>query len=424
MKKSCISILLLILPLMLCGRASAYVKERVLVSGTAKSGGSKDAALLAKEVAVTIEDALVEAFPCLEVMTQAALIQQLDDLRDTALLGPGGWQWRNAANADNLDSLDQSTSYEEEKAFQKKVDDKLDKLAKAAGAKYLVRVETISDKNLSSISIMALNMKNAQTCYRDAQVFKSTAAALAGSKGIAEKLVKGFADYLSDQKGGSGEICPFTGRVDVYREEKVDRNDKVIRPNHCNGMDVIDSGTDTFTSLIREVWSLERFGNPDTRGRLEAQITKQTVHEEVENCHECDGKKGRRVYTTKITVDGKINGLSEQSKGESTNKDATIRLEFKKDGTYNIIVKASSVTGQKTETVTESDHGPCNNSDKSDPPNILPLTLNFDYLFGPFTGTPFDAKLVGRKEVRLPNTDTKTETILRIDFELEEFKRK
>jgi hypothetical protein len=411
--------------LTLYGQACAYVTDRVLVSGAAKNANSKEAALLAKEVVVTVQDALLEAFPCLQVTTQGELVKELDDLRTLALLGPGGWQWYNNANADNLDSTSQTTTYEEEKAFQQQIDDKLAELAKAAGAKYLVRVETTSDKNLSGISIFALNMKNAETYYRDSKIFSSSAAAIADSKTVAQKLVKGFTEYLSSQKGGTGEICPFTGRVDVYREENIERNDKVIRPNYCNGMDVIDSVTDKFTSHVREVWSLERFGNPDTRGGLEAQIKKETLHEEVDNCYHCGPDQvSRRVLRSNISVDGSINGLSEKSKGESGNRDATVKLEFKKDGTYYVIVKTSSETGEKRETVSESATGFCNNFNNTDPPKILPLTLNFEYRFGPFSGTPLDEKLSGQKEVKLQNEDIKAETILRIDFELEGFKRK
>ena len=50
--------------------------------------------------------------------------------------------------------------------------------------------------------------------------------------------------------------------------------------------------------------------------------------------------------------------------------------------------------------------------------------MNFDYLFGPFSGTPLDKRLSGQKEVKLRNEEIKAETILRIDFELEGFKRK
>lgn len=418
-------LLINIILLTLLGQAFAYVTDRVLVAGTTTDQG-QEAALLMKEATVTIEDVLTEAYPCLKVATQNQLKQGLDDLRQLTLLGPGGWQWFNNANANDPDSTHQDTSYDEEEAFRKKMDEKMAELADVAGAKYLVHV-TIqkAGKTGYGISTIAINMKKEQIYYRDYQVFNSSAAAITGAKGVAEKLVKGFSQYLSGQKTGIGEVCPFTGRVDVYREKKRERTEKTHQYYYCNGSDQEGTETDKFTSLSREVWSLERFGNPDTRGGLEAQSDEETFREEVNNCYVCGPDEiGRRVWTSVKTVTGTVNGLSDKSKGESVNKDATVKLHFNEDNTYTVTVHAASIAGVTKKTSSETAVGICNPIDNRPPDKTGTYTLGLEYTFGPFPGTPFDDKLSGQKEIKLLNEDIKEETILRIDFELNGFKGK
>jgi hypothetical protein len=418
--------LFMILMLIIPGEACAYVTDRVMIAGSTTGPAAAETTVLMKEMTVTIDDALTSAFPCLQIFTRQQLIQQLDDLRQEALLGPGGWQWFNNANRDDPDSLSQTSESEEEKAFQDKIDKKLQQLADGSVVKYLVHVKIENAGKMGwGVTISGINMKKAKMYYHDYRLFTSVEAAVNGAKPIAEKLAKGFNQYLSNQQAGIGEVCPFTGRVDVYREitrqrDREERKEQV----YCNGHDAEWKEGEQYRSLAREVWSLERIGNPDTKGGVEATIEESAVREEVNPCYVCGPSEiGQWFWNRTVSTAGSINGLSDTSAGESIkNKDATIRLHFKEDGTYTVTVKAASVAGTQAKTVKESATGMCNTFSRNEPPKKETLRFGFEYTFGPFTGTPYDKKLADKIEVQLPPKevmlDTMEETMLRIDFDL------
>ncbi|GAM08072.1 hypothetical protein OR1_00342 [Geobacter sp. OR-1] len=305
---------------------------------------------------------------------------------------------------------------------------KLQNIADAMGVKYLIRIKATHQQGNPStwINIAVLNTVKQNGVFYDTRQFSSPREAIDAVDEMVDRLEKGIAEHLSMQKDGYGEICPFTGRVDVYREISRQRNLEEMRQEvYCNGMDQQWRQGEQFRYLDREVWSLERFGNPDTRGGVEGTLEEKTVQEEDNPCYVCGPSEiGRWVWNRTVSASGAINGLSDKSTGESIkNKDATVRLHFKKDGTYTVTVKAASVAGTQTKTIKESATGMCNTFNRNEPPASTPLRLQFEYTFGPFTGSPFDKKLAEKIEVKLPPKevmlDTTEEAILRLDFDLE-----
>jgi hypothetical protein len=385
-------LLFLLCLLFISGDAFSYIKDKVLLDS--KSSPDNEAKNIASGLVNIIANNLAQKFLCLDVMTK----NEVDAMM--------GWahkqQLLNTPDAEQID---------------------LKKLGDAMGAKYLILIKAMANKANSTmaVSITGINNKNASMILSIAQTYPSSAAAADAAEGMSEKLIKGFSESLSGQEGGYGEICPFTGRVDVYREVKRDRNKQTKQKTYCKGIDQEKSETEKYTHSVREVWALERIGNPDTKGGLEAIWLDETVDEEVDSCYVCGPDEiGRHVWNRTVSETGEIRGLSEKSQGESIkNKDATVRLHFNKDGTYTVTVKAVSEAGKKTKTIKETATGLCNNFNKSDPPATTPLRLPLEYTFGPFTGTPFITKLAEKQEIKLSNKDLKEDTILRIDFQLE-----
>jgi len=389
-------LLLALCMLFASGSAAAYVEDKLMVAS--ESSNTSEAKNVANTYVQTIAKNMGNRFRCLKVLTMDEITAMIGWARKQQLIGTA-----------------------EEQQIQ------LKDIGDAMGVKYIIRVNVLHQQGnpTTTIALKALNNKNQTGIYNDTQIFSSPEAAWDGANVMFDRLVRGFSEHLSMQKGGYGEICPFTGRVDVYREVNRDRHEKKSQDLYCKGMDMAGHELEKYSATLREVWSLERFGNPDTRGSVEATFLEETVSEEINPCYVCGPDEiGRWVWNRTATVSGAVNGLSDKSTGESIkNKDATVRLHFKKDGTYTVTVKAASNAGKQTKTVKESAVGLCNTFTRNEPPESAGLKLGFEYTFGPFAGTPFDKKLAQQLEVKVPPQevalDMKEETILRIDFALE-----
>lgn len=390
-------ILLLLLCMLFTAKpAAAYVEDKVLVMS--ESSPTSEAKNVTNTYVQTIARNMGNRFRCLTVITTDEITSMIGWARKQQLMG----------------------TVEEQQIQLKEIGD-------AMGVKYTIRVNVVhaKDNPQTMVAIKALNNKNQSGIYNDTQIFSSPEAAWDGANTMFDRLVKGFSEHLSMQKGGYGEICPFTGRVDVYREVKRARGEKSTQTLYCNGGDWVGHELESYAAAFQEVWSLERFGNPDTKGGVEATFNEKTVREEVNPCYVCGPDDVNRwVWNRTATVSGAINGLSAQSAGETIkNEDATIRLHFTKDGTYTVTVKVASEAGTLTKTVKESAIGMCNTFTRNEPPTSEALKLGFEYTFGPFAGTPFATELAEKLEVNVPlkeiALDTKEETVLRIDFALE-----
>lgn len=389
-------LLALLCMLFTAGPTAAYVEDKVMVAS--ESSNTSEAKNVANTYVQTIVRNMGNRFRCLNVLTMDEITAMIGWARKQQLMGTA-----------------------EEQQIQ------LKDIGDAMGVKYIIRVNVLHQQGnpTTTIALKALNNKNQTGIYNDTQIFSSPEAAWDGANAMFDRLEKGFAEHLSMQKGGYGEICPFTGRVDVYREVKRDRHEKKSRDLYCKGMDMEGHELEKYSATLREVWSLERFGNPDTRGSVDATFLEETIREEVNPCYVCGPDEiGRWVWNRTESLAGTVNGLSDKSTGESIkNKDATVRLHFKKDGTYTVTVKAASQAGKQTKTVKESAVGLCNTFTRNEPPESAGLKLGLEYTFGPFRGTPLDKKLTQKLEVKVPPKevalDTREETILRIDFALE-----
>lgn len=389
-------LLVLLCMLFTAGSATAYVEDKAMV--LSEWDGDADANNLAAAYEMLLATKMGNRFPCLVLIRMNDIAAQI------------GWA-----------RMQQLVGTPEEKQIN------LKNIGDAMGVKYLIKVTAshMKDNPRTWINIRVLNNLKQTGIYNDMRQFSSPSEAADGVDEMIDRLEKGFAEHLSMQKDGYGEICPFTGRVDVYREVKRDRYEKKSQDLYCKGMDMEGHELEKYSATLQEVWSLERFGNPDTRGGVDATFLEETVSEEVNPCYVCGPDEiARWVWNRTATVSGAINGLSDKSAGESIkNKDATIRLHFTKDGTYTVTVKAASNVGKQTKTVKESAVGLCNTFTRNEPQESAGPKLGLEYTFGPFAGTPFDTKLAQQLEVKVPPQevalDMKEETILRIDFELE-----
>ena len=403
-------------------QAFAYRKDVVSIHETTKDT-SPAATFLMSEAAVAIEDALLKDFPCLKVFTKGGTKKALDTLKEKELIGPTGREWIDKANWDDLDSKRQETSYEEETFFQQSIQKKIDELGKVSQAKYMIVI--VANANpIVSIRVTALNVfwkKKSGLFYVENKIYSSTEGAIADIKRIADELVKAFVETASQEKWNN-EVCPFKGNLEikVVTQRKQQNEDTFV--DYCNGQNHVGRKTETLTGEGKQVWKLQRLGNPDTTGTMEGTMSEKIVREEITGCHECgSGRKGSWLFNDETETTASVSGLDTSTfiKGESDNKDATVRLHFAKDGTYKVSVRAVSTEGTKYVTRSTTASGICDNLNSKPKKGKQPIAIPLEQQFGPFTGTVRDRRLKDKQVLVLGKEKTDEVAEYTIEFELE-----
>ena len=401
-------------------QAFAYQKDVVSIHETTKDT-SPAATFLMREAAVAIEDALLKDFPCLKVFTKGETKKALDTLKEKELIGPTGREWIDKANWENLDSKRQETSYEEETNFQQSIQKKIDELGKVSQAKYLIVI--VANANpIVSIRITALNVfwtKKSGLFYVENKLYSSTEEALADIRRIADELVKAFVETASQEKW-SNEVCPFKGNLEikVVTQRKQQKEETFV--DYCNGQNHAGRKKESLTGEGNQVWKLQRYGNPDTTGTMEGTMSEKIVREEITGCHECgSGRKGSWLFNDETETTCSVSGLDTSTyiKGESDNKDATVRLHFAKDGTYKVSVRAVSTEGIKYVTKSTTASGICDNLNGKPKKDKQPIAIPLEQQFGPFTGTVRDKRLKDKQVVKPGKGQTDEVSEYSIQFE-------
>ncbi|MFH2093845.1 MAG: hypothetical protein ABIJ31_15905, partial [Pseudomonadota bacterium] len=172
----------------------------------------------------------------------------------------------------------------------------------------------------------------------------------------------------------------------------------------------------------------KRIGKPDTFGEMTATVNEKDETHEENDCHPCSSgnRQGGRIYTRTSKVSASVNGLSDRTRisGETENHDATIHLLFDPNGTYNLHIYGTSKAADYKGKIIETAQGTCDSIKKTVDMSedqllqynrSIPLTVRWTS----FPGTPFDKRLVGKKQMVQKDTITGEETILTIDFDLQ-----
>ncbi|GAM08069.1 hypothetical protein OR1_00339 [Geobacter sp. OR-1] len=375
--------------------AGAYEDDAVFIL---KSADITDDSYFLVDLAHTkILNKLMKSFPCLRIVSQGDINNLVAYARQLELKGDNSGLDAKIING----------------------------VKNVMGAKYLIALVASHDSRTGYrllISAISMKQKGDTEFFRDGGLFSTLDKAEDELEPLVDKLAKAFVKRTSDSKWDN-EVCPFKGRVDVTFTSKRKQHKEDTYYSYCNGDDQQGKKSETITADGKELWKLQRFGNPNTYGTMDYSSTETYMKEEVDGCHVCSsGRKGpwrfKDEVKSSIGVSGLFDSTSSTEAGQYKNKDTTIRLHFSGDGTYEIIVRAVSAEGKKNTTHTTTAEGTCDLLNKRDAQKAT-FTKSLDKKFGPFNGTVFDKKLTGKQTFNIPKEEIGEENELTIDFELE-----
>lgn len=388
----------IILAYLLAGiQAHAYTRARVYIHSSVDSD-TTEGPVLQQTLLGRLGKQLVRHYTCLDIMDSIGLQESLEFIRKQQLVGTN----------------------------ETTIDTEMSNVLGLMDMRYLIiaNVTAMKDRNFYKLNIIAKNKKKADfPFYNDSYIFRSFDAALAAIDGAVEALVNGFTKYLSEERERvGGEICAVKGPVTVVVEtERLQDPPENTLYKYCNGGDQLWKKSSFLKATSKETWKLERYGIPDTRGTMEGSSYEETAVEEIDGCHECS--TGNRQtwwrYSKKTEATRSVSGLSDKSGADGfPAKDATVRLHFQNDGTYDVTVAATSLKGKMLSSSNISAEGSCDVEHKKQTGFSSTFTIPMQYTFKGFAGTPYDTTLKGTKTLKFENKERGEKINVTIDFDL------
>jgi hypothetical protein len=123
------------------------------------------------------------------------------------------------------------------------------------------------------------------------------------------------------------------------------------------------------------------------------------------------------TFTDTRNSEAKAEGLSNESISEGKKiDDARVQIVFKDDGTYLVLVKATSKKGNLKETTETKTQGACEGESKPPVTKNKSIDIPITAVFGPYQGSAED-KVLSQKETKDVSQGKETTTVS-IDFNL------
>lgn len=338
---------------------------------------SKSELVDAKTVCAVFETTLFidlrEAFPCVDYLDQESLHEILGWERKKALLGSGD-------------------------------DSQLQNLAGAVGSDYLVKFTADLVGTQLYLSAFCMDMKKAEI-YARTEVYGTIGEAGSSAKKASKDLIKQLKEY---------EICPYSGPVTIDVESELDdsKTDNVNCP--CGGDVAVITTTRKTNATMK--WELNKISKNACSGTAKYDLNEKMTIESNYPCFKCkNGDQGFTKITETHESEAKVEGLSNESVSEGNQvADARIMLYFLEDGTYNVLVKATSKKGVLSVTTEKKYEGVCESESEPKDTQNKSIDIPFVEVFGPYKGTAQD-KVLSQKESKDVSVGNEKVT-LTIDF--------
>ena len=288
----------------------------------------------------------------------------------------------------------------------------LENIAGAMGYDYLVILTATVNNNQAVLKAVCNDIRKANSI---AMVLESAPHGKEGNKAadkVTEKLIDEIAKY---------EICPYTGKVEVKVTSNLEKNEEEEYGVYCNHKDETYKKKFTLHNHSEMDWQLEKTRLSSASGTVNYNISEETNLVEENGCFRCkSGREGGRTLRERTTTKGKIEGLSNESTQDGLPvDDARISLKFRDDGTYSVVVKATSKQGDLTLIKEAHSEGTC------DPVNVATKPIQKkadigirDMTFGPFNGTAKDKLLSNQQTINETDPISEEENQYSIEFNL------
>ena len=257
---------------------------------------------------------------------------------------------------------------------------------------YLLNLE-LSDflSNQVVVSASVIDYKKVEPLVRDA---KYGARNYASIKQMVNEVSENIADKLQEY-----EICAYEGKVTIEVESEKEETTSSSIP--CDGgMIVIQTKIKTKMNLN---WELNKNGRRKGDGNVTYDMNEKTETTINNPCYICpDGQKTIAQINEKKDVEAKASGLTNESVSEGQKvADCRIKIVFLEDGTYNILIEATSQKGNMKTTIDKKVNAPCAAGKNEEPeePRNNEIDVPLKVVLGPYKGTAED-KVLSQDETK------------------------
>ncbi|MDO9253989.1 MAG: hypothetical protein Q7U54_00650 [Bacteroidales bacterium] len=316
----------------------------------------------AKTICIAFETKLFndlkEAFPCVEILDRGSLYEMLRWERKRQLLG----------------AID---------------DNQLQNIAGAIGSDYLIKFKADVLGDQLYLSAFCMDVKKANTIART-DAHGPIGQASENAEKVSKDLVKQLKEY---------EICAYEGKLTIEVESEKEETTSSSIP--CDGgMIAIQTRITTKMNLN---WKLNKNGLRKGDGNVTYDMNEKTETTINNPCYICpDGQKTIAQINEKKDVEAKASGLSNESVSEGQKvADCRIKIVFLEDGTYNILIEATSQKGNMKTTIDKKINAPCaaRKNEEPEEPRNNEIDVPLKVVLGPYKGTAED-KVLNQDETK------------------------
>lgn len=323
----------------------------------------------------TAANKIEEVFPCAEVNSTSVVAALLGLERMKQLIGTGD-------------------------------DNALQNIAGAMGCEYLVVLKIGVNGQSSYVTAFCMDSKKAQTMARATE-----SGPLNTALEMIDKVVEKMVDELKEY-----EICPYYGPVTIEVKSELDDSKTDRMPAPCGSGDMVTITT-TQKSNSTLKWELNKYAVRAADGTASYDLNEKMTIESNYSCYKCDNAQGEAKITETTESEAKTQGLSDESVSEGKQvKDARIKLTFLDDGTYTVLVEATSKQGNMKVTTEKIVEGVCESESEPRDTKNKKIDVPIKAVFGPYKGSLKDKTLHQNETKDLSNG--KEKTTLKLDFTL------
>jgi hypothetical protein len=310
---------------------------------------------------------LLEAFSCLEVLTNDAVRREIDALRMDALAG----------GSDGLSAMSN----------------------KLCGYNYFLKGNITRTSSGLTACTAYLN--------RLAPVRNYGSKSSRGQNADPYALAAGIATQLMDELG-ENELCPYIGTMTIHHKNTVDSKSKKTIPVDftyppCSGTQTI---IHNISSDYNAHWQINRVEKGAALGSVQCDFSEMIEESDENSCHICSplllGPRSWEKTTFSSIKATKVSSESVSPLGDSN--DTRVTIKFNPDDTYYVFVKATTTfESNSTMSVTEFAEGICDSKNEKKSQQTS-KSVFIEGIFGPFNGSSIDKTLSQKGSIQPTST--------------------
>ncbi len=212
------------------------------------------------------------------------------------------------------------------------------------------------------------------------------------------------------------EICPYYGPVTIEVKSNREESETFQIGSPCDIDQATVTATRKTTSTLK--WELNKYSLRAADGTVKYDLNENYTTVTNFPCYKCkNGDQGPTIVTETSETEAKTEGLSSESTSEGKpTKDARIKITFFENGTYTVLVKATSKEGPMKVTTEKKFEGMCESESEPKDTKDKRINVPIDVVLGPYKGTIKDKTLHQKETKDLSNG--KEKTTVNIDFTL------